>query len=57
MAYLNGHQAHFKMVGGMESKRSLAHLVTLFKLANAAGLLTDPERAVRRMNETLRAHG
>ncbi len=56
MAYLNGHQEQFKMVGGMETKRSLAHLVTLFKLADGAGLLRDPDLAVRRMEATLRAH-
>jgi hypothetical protein len=53
MAYLNGHQDHFRMVGGLESKRSLAHLVQLFKLADASGLLTDPELAIERMNRTL----
>ena len=53
MAYLNGHQKHFKMVGGLEHKRSLAHLVQLFKLADKAGLLSDPDLAVNRMNEVL----
>jgi hypothetical protein len=46
MAYLNGHQDHFRMVGGLESKRSLGHLVQLFKLADQAGLLRDPELAI-----------
>jgi hypothetical protein len=56
MAYLNGHQHHFRMVGGLETKRSLAHLVQLFKLADQAGLLTDPELAIKRMNKLLEEH-
>ena len=47
MAYLNGHQDHFTMVGGQESARSLIHLAELFRLADAAGLLRDPELAAR----------
>jgi hypothetical protein len=39
LAYLNGHQSHFRMVGGLESARSVLHLVKLFKLADQAGLL------------------
>jgi hypothetical protein len=57
MAYLNGHQTHFKMVGGMERNRSPEHLVTLFKLADRAGLLRDPELAAARMKRTLKTHG
>jgi hypothetical protein len=57
MAYLNGHQSHFTMVGGLESARSLLHLAELFRLADAAGLLADPDLAVRRMAAVLRTHG
>ena len=39
MAYLNGHQDHFTMVGGQESTRSTVHLAELFRLADKAGLL------------------
>ena len=39
MAYLNGHQDHFTMVGGQESARSTLHLAELFRLADKAGLL------------------
>lgn len=53
MAYLNGHQEHFRMVGGLERKRSLEHLVELFKLADRAGLLRDPELAAQRMKRVL----
>ena len=35
MAYLNGHQRHFVMVGGQESARSTLHLAELFRLADA----------------------
>jgi hypothetical protein len=57
MAYLNGHQKHFVMIGGQESARSIAHLAELFRLADAAGLLVDPELAARRMQAVLRGHG
>ncbi len=43
MAYLNGLQNHFTMIGGQESTRSTLHLAELFRLADAAGLLADPE--------------
>lgn len=49
IAYLNGHQDHFRMVGGQESARSLPHLTRLFQLADEAGVLIDPELAVHRM--------
>ena len=57
MAYLNGHQRHFVMVGGQESARSLLHLAELFRLADAAGLLADPDLACRRMTAVLRTRG
>jgi hypothetical protein len=57
MAYLNGHQRHFTMVGGQESARSLLHLAELFRLADAAGLLADPDLAAARMTTVLRLHG
>jgi len=57
MAWLNGHQDHFVMVGGQQSARSVLHLAELFRLADAAGLLADPELACRRMNSLLAVHG
>ncbi|MFI4989119.1 MAG: dihydrodipicolinate synthase family protein [Alphaproteobacteria bacterium] len=57
MAYLNGHQRHFVMVGGQESARSILHLAELFRLADKAGLLADPELAARRMASVLASHG
>jgi hypothetical protein len=57
MAWLNGHQEHFVMVGGQQSARSVQHLSELFRLADAAGLLQDPELACRRMKQLLAVHG
>jgi hypothetical protein len=57
MAYLNGHQGHFTMVGGQESARSTLHLAELFRLADAAGLLRDPEQVIARMRRILAVRG
>lgn len=57
VAYLNGHQDHFTMVGGQESTRSTQHLAELFRLADAAGILRDPERAAARMAAVMATRG
>ena len=57
MAWLNGHQDHFVMVGGQQSTRSLPHFAELFRLADAANLLEQPELAVQRMRTLLALHG
>ncbi|MBL8704328.1 MAG: dihydrodipicolinate synthase family protein [Rhodospirillales bacterium] len=57
MAYLNGHQDHFVMVGGQQSARSLLHLAELFRLADQAGLLADPDLAIARMRSVLATQG
>jgi len=57
MAYLNGLQDHFVMVGGQQSARSVLHLAELFRLADRAGLLGDPARAAARMKTVLSLHG
>jgi hypothetical protein len=57
MAYLNGLQNHFTLVGGQESARSTLHLAELFRLADAAGLLADPERAAGRMRLVMATRG
>ncbi len=57
MAFLNGHQDHFVMVGGQESARSIVHLTELFRLADKAGLLADPDMAAGRMARVLAVHG
>ncbi|WP_295847864.1 dihydrodipicolinate synthase family protein [Tardiphaga sp.] len=57
MVYLNGHQDHFTMVGGQESTRSTLHLAELFRLADQAGLLSNPEQATQRMKAVLATRG
>ena len=57
MAWLNGHQSHFTMVGGQQSTRSLVHLAELFKLADAANSLEQPDLALHRMKTMLSMHG
>lgn len=57
MSWLNGHQSHFCMVGGQQSTRSLVHLAELFRLADAAHLLEQPELATQRMGALLALHG
>jgi hypothetical protein len=57
LAWLNGHQSHFTMVGGQQSARSLAHFAGIFRLADGAGLLEQPERAVARMRHLLALNG
>jgi hypothetical protein len=57
MAYLNGHQDHFTLVGGQESARSTVHLADIFRLADKAGLLNDPDRATARMKAVLAVRG
>ncbi len=57
LAYLQGHQKHFRMVGGQEGARSIVHLAELFRLADAAGLFLEPELAVERMRLLLAIAG
>lgn len=57
LAYLNGFQDHFAMIGGQQSARSLQHLAELFRLADRARVLADPELAVDRMKRVLAVHG
>ena len=57
LAYLNGHQRHFRMVGGREGARSVTHLAELFALADRAALLRDPELASARMRLVLELAG
>lgn len=57
MAWLNGHQSHFSMVGGQHSTRSLPHLCEIFRLADQAHLLEQPDLATHRMQTLLAVHG
>jgi len=55
LAWLNGFQPEFSMLGGLEHERSFGHLVKIFELAAAAGALTEPELATERMTRLLEA--
>jgi hypothetical protein len=57
LAWLNGFQSHFAMVGGMQSARGILHYADVFRLADQAGVLHDPELAARRMRALLALHG
>jgi hypothetical protein len=57
MAWLNGHQDHFIMVNGAQAMRPLPYFEECFKLADQAGLLSDPDLAVTRMKRLLAIHG
>jgi Protein of unknown function (DUF993) len=49
LAWLNGLQPHFVMLGDLQRQRGRAHLVRVFELAAGAGALLDPDLAVSRM--------
>jgi hypothetical protein len=53
LAWLNGFQPQFAMLGGLQRRRPGRHLIRVFELAAAARALTDPDLAVERMNELL----
>jgi len=57
LAWLNGHQTHFSMVGGIQSARSISHYCDVFRLADAAGVIRDPQLACQRMKTWLQLHG
>jgi Protein of unknown function (DUF993) len=51
LAWLNGFQDHFRMLGGMESARGILHYSEIFRLADQAQLLVDPDLAIARMRQ------
>lgn len=57
LAYLNGFQNHFQMLGGQQSARSMVHLAELFRLADKARVLRDPDIAAARMKTILATIG
>ncbi|WP_332661784.1 dihydrodipicolinate synthase family protein [Aeromicrobium sp.] len=57
LAWLNGHQDGFTMVGGMQSARSIPHLVRVIELANECRLLADPDLAAHRLTTLLTSAG
>ncbi|MDX3808270.1 dihydrodipicolinate synthase family protein [Bosea thiooxidans] len=57
LAWLNGFQSHFRMVGGAESARGILHYADLFRLADQSGLFFDPELATKRMAQLCALNG
>jgi hypothetical protein len=57
LAWLNGHQSHFTMLGGMQSARGLLHYADVFRLADKANVLDQPELAAARMKSLLAVYG
>jgi hypothetical protein len=57
LAWLNGHQRHFIMPAGFQSSRDIVHYAEVFRLADQANLLADPELAVRRMRVLAELNG
>jgi Protein of unknown function (DUF993) len=57
LAYLNGLQNHFHMIGGLQSARSLQHFAELFRLADAARVLRNPELAAKRTSLVMELGG
>jgi hypothetical protein len=57
LAWLNGHQSHFHMLGAAQTARSIPHLARTFILADQGGALTDPDLAVHRMRQLLAVAG
>ena len=57
LAWLNGHQDHFVMVGGQQAQRPVTYFAQAFRLADQAGLLHDPDRAAARMTSLMAVYG
>ena len=57
LAWLDGHQSHFTMLGGMQSARGALHYAEVFRLADRAGVLADPDLACRRTAALMAVHG
>ena len=57
LAWLNGFQDHFIMLGGAQAMRPLPYFIECFKHADQQGLLRDPDLAAQRMNQMLRLYG
>ena len=57
LAWLNGFQDHFVMLGGAQAMRPLPYFSEVFRLADRCGLLRDPEHAATRMRKLLSLYG
>ncbi|WP_432523517.1 dihydrodipicolinate synthase family protein [Kineococcus sp. SYSU DK006] len=55
--WLDGRQPGYAMVGGLHAARSAVHQAQAFRLADEAGVLTDPQLAARRLRGYLAVHG
>ncbi len=57
LAWLNGFQDRFVMLGNYQTARSIAHYAEVFRLADQCGLLREPGLAVTRMRQLLAENG
>ena len=57
LAWLNGFQNHFRMIGGMDAARGIVHYADVFRLADKAQLLADPDLAAARMKQLAAING
>ncbi len=57
LSWLNGQQTHFIMPAGFQSARDITHYADVFRLADQAGLLAQPDLACVRMKTLLALHG
>lgn len=57
LAWLNGTQRHFIMPSGFQASRDITHYAEVFRLADQAGLLSQPDLAEERMKSLLSLHG
>jgi len=57
LSWLNGMQRHFIMPAGFQSSREITHFAEVFRLADKARLLEDPDLAQHRMGRLLELHG
>lgn len=57
LAWINGAQSHFIMPAGFQSSREIAHYAQVFRLADQARLLRDPDLACARMEQMLALYG
>lgn len=57
LAYLTGRQDHFRMLAGLESGRSIEHLIRIIRHASDIGLFEDPEFSQRRAQSYFSAQG
>lgn len=57
LSWLNGTQSHFIMPGGLQSARDITHYAAVYRLADQARLLVQPDLAEKRMQSLLALHG